>query len=101
MSDYDNYNKYNHYSMNWMGPVRPGYDGFACGRIDVRGKIQDEGEPFGFELGVPLIDERSWGGLRDMLKGFKTEDLWTWEQVAAEYERRSGRKIVYWSTIEK
>jgi len=79
------------YRTNWMGPVVPGYEGYCCGRIDVRGGNLDF---YGTEIGVPLIDSLSWAQLSIMLENFNTEKLWTWDQIKNEYEKRFGRKIL-------
>jgi len=86
------------YSTNWMGPAIPGYEGYACGRIDIRGGNLNY---FGTEIGVPLIDEKSWNGITNMLDNFKTKELWSWVQIVNKYEKESKRKIQYWEANSK
>jgi len=81
------------YRTNFMGPVTT-WAGFVCGRIDVSGGNLGY---FGTEIGVPLIDEESWHGITEMLSdtNFKTEKLYSFEEIVEEYEKRSCRIVKF------
>ena len=85
------------YSTNWMGPVRPGkYDGYYCGRIDCS---SDEDNPYGNEIGVPLIKDEDWGKLTELMEGYKTETLATWEDICQYFKQQSGHEIREYSKM--
>ena len=72
---------------------RPSY---SCGRIDIRGG--DTG-PYGEELGVPSMLGTDWNRFGGWLRTFETDDIWTLNQLVAEYEI-SNPKITWWKDNE-
>jgi len=80
------------YATNWMGPVKTGYEGYCCGRIDVYG--DSDYFPFNDEIGVPLIKDEHWAMLTDLLETYREEkrSLFTWDDIQnlfyANYETK-------------
>ena len=107
------------YSTNWMGPVSTNWykdrgfikDGepfhsdmfnkmiyptditehYSIGRIDVRGTDN----PYGDELGLPMMRSEDWNRFGDWLSGFRTETMWKLNQLVEEYEK-TNPKIRWW-----
>lgn len=53
------------------------------GRIDVYGTD----DPYGVELGLPIMDGPSYKGFSEWLEKFETETVWSLEQLVEEYEK--------------
>ena len=76
------------YHTNWMGPVNGDWikkngDHWAGGRIDVRGTD----DPYGDEIGLPIMNSEDWYNFSEWLKTFETEEIWTLEEIVKMYER--------------
>ena len=81
------------YSTNWMGPVTLQWyeerginadeEHWAGGRIDVYGGEDDYPE----EIGLPIMHGQDYARFSDWLDDFKTETLWTLDELVAEYEK--------------
>ena len=56
---------------------------WAGGRIDVYGT----GDPYGYELGLPIMHSEDYNRFSDWLKTFETDDVWTLAQLVEMYER--------------
>lgn len=87
-----------HYSTNWMGPInmewiRTNGVGWAGGRIDIRGP-EDKVGPYGEEVGVPVMDHKSWSLLQDWLDTYQTEEIDY--KVLETFQDKTGRKITFW-----
>jgi len=88
------------YSTNWMGPVTnvwyeergldPTGDRCCAGRIDIRG-VPDE--PYGLEYRLAPMHAEDWNDLSGWLDDFETHDLWSYEDLIAQYEEERGTKI--------
>ena len=107
------------YSTNWMGPISMNWfrqrgltkkqeprwselldrmitpeditEQWMGGRIDVRGTDN----PYGDELGLPIMNGKSYGAFDVWLRSFKTEEMWSLDQLVEEYEK-THPKIVWW-----
>ena len=104
------------YSTNWMGPVSLNWykernlttiktvmfkgqlvqttditQRWSGGRIDVRGEGLD---PYGDEIGLPVMRDDCWRLFSDWLDTFETDDAWTLDQLVEMYER-SNPKIIW------
>ena len=85
------------YSTNWMGPInydwiRENGDYWSGGRIDVHG-VPDE--PYGWEMALPTMHNKSYGLLQQFLLGFRTEEVLTHKQLFTEFERTTGHEIIW------
>lgn len=96
------------YSTNWMGPISLDWfrkrglleEGsvepttyYSGGRIDIRG-VPDE--PWGLEYSLPIMHGEDWNDFSDWLESFQTHDLWEFDDIIAQYEDASSRKIRWW-----
>ena len=57
------------------------------GRIDIYGLPEDEYYNGRSEMSLPVMDGPSYAGFSRWLEAFKTETVWTLDQLAEEYER--------------
>ena len=83
------------YYTNWMGPINEKWIeehgvGWSAGRIDIRG-VPDE--PWGSEYSLPPMRTEDWNHFSDWLEDFETEELWEFDEIIAQYEMESNRKI--------
>lgn len=53
------------------------------GRIDIYGT----GDPYGDEMGLPIMDGPSYKRFSEWLETFETETVWTLDQLVEEYEK--------------
>ena len=60
---------------------------WAGGRIDVYGT----GQPYGDELGLDIMHGEDYRLFSDWLDGFKTDTMWTLEQLVQEYEQTNPK----------
>jgi hypothetical protein len=62
----------------------------AAGRIDIYGL--DETEYYGgmYEYSVLPMKRESWDRLADWLDEFETQELWSYDQIIAEFESQCG-----------
>jgi len=60
---------------------------YSCGRIDVGGT----GDPYGDEIDVPPMQHESWLEFGNWLWNFKTDEMWTLDQLVAEYEKTNPK----------
>ena len=56
---------------------------WAGGRIDIYGT----GDPYGDELGLPIMHGEDYNRFSDWLDTFETDDVWTLDQLVEMYER--------------
>ena len=75
------------YSTNWMGPINTNWlekngNQWSGGRIDVDG-VPDE--PWGFEIGLPVMKTKDWNEFSDWLIDFTSEELLTLDELLVEY----------------
>ena len=64
---------------------------YAGGRLDDNGT----GEPFGVELGVPIMESESWNILQEFLWTFTSEEVLTLQQIVQALEDETGFSIVW------
>ena len=91
-----------YYDTNWMGPLNTKWielngTNWNSGRIDCRyygsdPEIIDE-YPWGFELGVPIMNSESWQTFSDWLSKYRTEELVTEEFLLQEFKKQTGFTI--------
>lgn len=107
------------YSTNFMGPIAiPWYENnkipyqqitrinpitgtktttkkfmknYAGGRIDVRGTE----DPYGLEIGVPIMEAESWNELQQFLWTFTSKEVLTLQQIVQALEDETGFSIVW------
>ena len=60
---------------------------WSGGRIDVYGT----GEPYGDELGLPIMHGEDYARFSVWLRKFKTETMWTLNQLVEEYEKTNPK----------
>lgn len=102
------------YSTNWMGPVSLKWyedrnltttktvmvkdqlvetvditQRWSGGRIDVSGT----GEPYGDEIGLPVMRDDCYRQFSDWLDSVETDDMWTLAQLVEIYERTNPKII--------
>jgi len=95
------------YHANFMGPIsfewfqKRGLVKEECGRMNITeswrgGRIDVYGteEPYGMEISLPVMNGSSWYGFSEWLYNFKTETVYTLEQLVEEYEKNNP-KIVW------
>jgi hypothetical protein len=58
-------------------------ENWAGGRIDIRGT----GDPYGDELGLPIMHGEDYNRFSDWLDTFETDFIWTLDQIVELYER--------------
>lgn len=78
-------NKKVEYHTNWMGPVNYEWimkfgEDWASGRIDVYSDSVPE------SLALSTMKKDDWGRFSEWLKIFKTDEVWTIQQLVEEYE---------------
>ena len=83
------------YSTNWMGPISKAWcdkhgDYWSGGRIDIYGV---KGEFYPGEYGLPIMHSEDWNDFSGWLDDFETHSLWQFDDIIAQYEQESGRKI--------
>lgn len=104
------------YYLNWMGPISIQWysdrgltikeeinsetfgthivdkitEHYSGGRIDVSGTTN----PYGEEISVPVMRSEDWHRFKEWLWVFKTETMWTLDQLVNEYEK-TNEKIVW------
>lgn len=83
------------YSTNWMGPISKKFfdehgDGWMGGRIDMYG---DSLGPYGDEVGVPILDRKSWKLLSDWLDTYETEE--PDYDVLNTFQKETGHTITF------
>lgn len=88
------------YSTNWMGPINPNWlkthgKGWAAGRIDIR---VNEDDPYGSEIGLPIMSVEDWNRFSVWLRGFTTEEVYTLKQLVSEYEENNPK--ITWFVYE-
>lgn len=86
------------YSTNWMGPINQKWieehgDCWSAGRIDIYG-VPDE--PWGLEYDLPIMHTEDWYDFSGWLDDFKTHELWSFDDIIAQYEQDRGKKIRWW-----
>ena len=57
------------------------------GRIDIYGT----GDPYGDEMGLPIMDGPSYKGFSEWLEKFETETVWNLDQLVEEYEKTNPK----------
>lgn len=70
---------------------------YAGGRLDVGGT----GEPFGTELGVPIMEMESWNILQEFLWTFSSKEVLTLEQIITALADETGHEVVWFKDPEK
>ena len=88
------------YSTNWMGPINQQWieehgDCWSAGRIDIYGV---PGEHYPIEYGLSPMHRDDWNNFSGWLDDFETHELWEFDDIIAQYEQDSGRKI-RWSKL--
>ena len=111
------------YSTNWMGPISTDWyikrgltrkvahtfkhgpkagethmidevvTHYSAGRIDIYGV---QGEHYPIEYGLPVMHSEDWNDFSGWLDDFETHELWRFDDIIAQYEQDSGRKIRWW-----
>ena len=86
------------YSTNWMGPINQKWieengDCWSGGRIDIYGV---PGEHYPIEYGLPIMHTEDWNDFGGWLDDFETHELWHFDDIIAQYEQESNRKIRWW-----
>ena len=86
------------YSTNWMGPISKAWcdehgDYWSGGRIDIYGV---PGEHYPIEYGLPVMHSEDWNDFSGWLDDFETHELWQFDDIIAQYEQESDRKIRWW-----
>lgn len=65
---------------------------YSAGRIDIRDSRKD-GYDGWYEYGLSPMHGEDWNDFSGWLDDFKTHDLWELNDLIAEYENVSGKKI--------
>ena len=68
---------------------------YCGGRIDIRDDTK-EGYDGWDEYSLPIMHGEDWNDFGDWLESFQTHDLWSFDDIIAQYEDISGRKIRWW-----
>lgn len=76
-----------------MGPVDLKWmdkhgDNWASGRIDVYGLWDEE-----HSLALPPMDHKDWNNFSRWLDTVETDDVWTLQQLVAQYEKQNNKII--------
>jgi hypothetical protein len=84
------------YNTNWMGPINTEWikkngDDWSGGRIDVWGTD----EPYGVEIGIPIMKSEDWHRFGNWLWNFETDTVWTLDELVKEYEK-NHYNITWW-----
>ena len=66
---------------------------YACGRIDIRGLDPEKYWSGWSEYSLPAMHGEDWNALSEWLVGFETDELWEFDDIIAQYEQESDRKI--------
>lgn len=64
---------------------------YMGGRIDVRGTD----DPYGLEIGVPIMEAESWNELQQFLWTFTSKEVLTLQQIVQALEDETGFSIVW------
>ena len=93
------------YSTNWMGPVNMQWfeerglvenkkitTNYSAGRIDIRDDTK-EGYDSWHEYSLPPMHGEDWNDFSGWLKDFKTQELWSFNDIIDQYQEEIGRKI--------
>jgi len=85
------------YSTNWMGPINLKWieehgEGWSAGRIDIRDDTK-HGYDGWHEYSLPPMQTEDWNHFSDWLWDFETDELWEFDEIIAQYEMESNRKI--------
>ncbi len=75
------------YHTNWMGPINYAWimkfgTDWSSGRIDVY-----SGSSLPEPLSLPTMKKDDWTKFSEWLKNFRTNDVWTTQQLIQEYEK--------------
>ena len=96
------------YSTNRMGPISLSWykerglleEGsvepttyYSAGRIDIRGLDPEKYWSGWSEYSLPAMHGEDWNALSQWLVGFETDELWEFDDIIAQYEQESDRKI--------
>ena len=65
---------------------------YSAGRIDIRDDSK-AGYDGWDEYSLPPMHGEDWNDFSDWLDDFVTEELWEFDDIIAQYEQDSGRKI--------
>ena len=85
------------YSTNWMGPINEDWIAkhgtcWSAGRIDIRDDSK-HGYDGWYEYSLPPMHKEDWNDFSGWLWDFQTNDLWEFDDIIAQYEDVSGKKI--------
>lgn len=91
------------YSTNWMGPINIKWieehgKHWAAGRIDIYGLPN---EPYPLEYGLPVMHVEDWNSFSYWLDDFATENLWSFDDLIAQYEHDVGAKIRWFKDSQR
>lgn len=96
------------YSTNWMGPISLSWykerglleEGsvepttyYSAGRIDIRGLDKEKYWNGWHEYSLAPMHGEDWNALSEWLVGFATDELLEFDDIIAQYEQQSDRKI--------
>jgi hypothetical protein len=66
---------------------------YSAGRIDIRGLDEEKYWSGWHEYSLPPMHEEDWNALSEWLVGFETDELLEFDDIIAQYEQQSDRKI--------
>lgn len=96
------------YSTNWMGPISLCWykerglleensteptTYYSAGRIDIRGLDSEKYWSGWHEYSLAPMHGEDWNALSEWLNGFETDELLEFDDIIAQYEQQSDRKI--------
>ena len=88
-----------YYSSNWMGPINKAWcdkngSDWAGGRIDIRGDSLEN--PYGEEVGLPIMKSEDWLRFSDWLEGFYTvKEIYSLDEILDEYYAEGNPEITW------
>jgi hypothetical protein len=80
-----------------MGPINQKWieehgEGWSAGRIDIRDDTK-HGYDGWHEYSLRPMRTEDWNHFSDWLWDFETDELWEFDEIIAQYEMESNRKI--------
>ena len=88
------------YYLNWMGPINAKWietngEGWSGGRIDIQ-----DGSDYGKEWSMPVVSNATWYAFREFLDHLVSDEVLSFDELVAGYEKRTGNEMEYWPVPE-